>query len=684
MPNQLAETNSPYLLQHKDNPVDWYPWGPEALQKAQEEEKPIFLSIGYAACHWCHVMAHESFEDPQIAALLNEHFVNIKVDREERPDLDHIYMQAVVALTGHGGWPMSVFLTPSGEPFYGGTYFPPEPRHNMPSFRQVITALADTWQEKRADVLNSSAQIAQQLQAHAARQSSAAEAPLSKSTLTEGVESLFTGYDWQYGGWGQAPKFPQGMAIDFLLTQAARGNRDAKDTALHALDSMALGGMYDLVGGGFARYSVDNLWLVPHFEKMLYDNALLARAYLHAYLLTGDATYRRVCEKTLNFVLREMTHPEGGFYASLDADSDGEEGKFYLWTLEQIQDVLSDPEETQFFVDAHGITKEGNFEGKTVLQRAVSDQELASKYDLTAPEVPRRLEPLYAKLLEARAERVRPGTDDKILTAWNGLMMVVFAEAGRYLERPDYTRAAVRNADFLIENLWGEDQQLHRAWRQGSARHRAYLEDHAALILGLIALYQSQSDQVYFQKAAGFMEEMLAHYQDPAGGFFDTRDDQTDLLYRPKDLQDNATPSGNALAATALLTMSAYTNRRDWQNLAQDMLGAQEDQLTRYPVGFGQWLLAADLAVGPLREVALLGSPDDPRTEQLQGVLWEAYRPRTMVAQSAFPPPPEAPPLLNNRPLLEEKPTVYVCENFTCQLPVQQPEALRDQLKETS
>ncbi|NUM49280.1 MAG: thioredoxin domain-containing protein, partial [Anaerolineales bacterium] len=429
MPNRLAHENSPYLLQHQHNPVDWYPWGSEALERAKREDKPIFLSIGYAACHWCHVMEHESFIDPRTAALMNEHFINIKVDREERPDLDGIYMQAVVAMTGSGGWPMSVFLTPDGVPFYGGTYFPPARRYNMPAFTEVLAAIANTWENDRARALRSGEQLKTHLQQEMRPLPTAVA--LSPETAQQAAMGLAQSYDWKNGGWGQAPKFPQPMTIDFLLNRATRGDKFALEIATHALDAMAKGGMYDVVGGGFARYSVDDRWLVPHFEKMLYDNAQLARVYLHAYLITKNAFYRRIVEETLDFVIRELTHPDGGIYSSLDADSEGEEGKFYIWTLEEIRDVLR--EEADFFIAAYHVTEGGNFEGHTVLQRALSDEELAEQFALPVEKVTPRLQAAHARLLKRRAGRIRPGTDDKVLTAWNGLMLLAFAEAGRYL-----------------------------------------------------------------------------------------------------------------------------------------------------------------------------------------------------------------------------------------------------------
>lgn len=678
MSNRLANENSPYLLQHATNPVNWYPWGEEALEKARREDKPIFLSVGYAACHWCHVMEHESFEDADTAEIMNQHFVNIKVDREERPDIDAIYMQAVVAMTGQGGWPMSVFLTPEGKPFYGGTYFPPEPRYRMPAFRQVLLSIAQIWRDERGKILHSTQTLTQQLQ-QTLRAPNTAENGISLQTLEQAATQLAQTYDEQYGGWGQAPKFPQPMAIEFLLRQATRGNQKALEIATHALRAMAKGGIYDVVGGGFARYSVDTHWLVPHFEKMLYDNAQLALVYLHAYLLTKDAFFRRICQETLDFILREMTHPQGGFYSSLDADSEGEEGKFYVWTHEQIQEAIADPQDVVFFIAAYGVKRSGNFEGKNILQRVLNDAQLADEFDFPLDAVPRKLAQQHALLLEKRAGRIRPGADDKILTFWNALMLTAFAEAGRYLYRNDYTQVARRNAAFLLENLYRQGRLL-RSWRNGQAKHNAYLEDYASLILALLALYQTDSNLRWYTQAQKLGDEMLAHFSDPAGGFFDTRDDHEALLLRPKGLQDNATPSGNALAATALLQLAAYGLNTQWYDRAETMLAALAPNMARYPTGFAQWLCASDQAIGPSTEVAIIGAYDDPNTHQLLAALWQTYRPRTLAAHSADPAPATIPEILKNRPPKNQRATAYVCRGFTCQNPVNDPAEMLAQL----
>jgi uncharacterized protein YyaL (SSP411 family) len=680
MPNHLIYENSPYLLQHADNPVDWYPWGTEALEKAQTEDKPIFLSIGYAACHWCHVMAHESFEDLATAKLMNTNFVNIKVDREERLDLDSIYMSFIIATNGQGGWPMSVFLTPEGKPFYGGTYYPPTRHHNLPAFREVLETVARLWGSDRAALLSSSENLTRSLQTRPAIQPSMDV--LSPMVLEQATHTIAQSYDWQNGGWGGAPKFPQPMLIEFLLRQGSSGDHTSLDMGTHALQSMALGGMYDVLGGGFARYSVDPTWLIPHFEKMLYDNAQLVLTYLHAHLLTGKPAFREICEATLDFVLREMTHPQGGFYSSLDADSEGEEGKYYLWTQEEIRSILADPQEADLFMTAYGVSEQGNFEGSNILRKTQPDGFLAEQFHLPVDKMPTRLADLRARLLAKRSQRVRPNTDDKVLVSWNALMLTSFAEAGRALGKHEYIEAAIRNGDFILGNMLNEGQLL-RSWRAGVAKHSAYLEDYAGLALGLLCLYQTDPNPRWYQAAVGLIQQVLAHFGDkqgPAGGFFDTRDDHETLLYRPKDLQDNTTPSGNALAAMALLQLAAYEGHSDWRELAVGMLSSNLGMMVRYPSSFAQWLCAADFALGPVQEVAILGDLADPATQSLLQPLWHGFYPHMVLAASPYPPPSGSPALLNDRPLLNGKPTSYVCQDSVCQTPVNDPEAMLAEL----
>ena len=678
MPNRLAGENSPYLLQHADNPVNWFPWGKEALEKAKSENKPIFLSIGYAACHWCHVMAHESFEDEAIAAIMNERFINIKVDREERPDLDSIYMSATQAMTGSGGWPMSVFLTPDLQPFYAGTYFPPVRRYNMPSFREVLLALTGIWQNEPEKVLESGEKITAHIQAQTSP--SQYDFKLTREHLSAVTNALHDGYDWGYGGWGDAPKFPQPMIIEFLLRQATHGNETALKMSKHVLQAMARGGMYDVVGGGFSRYSVDNFWRVPHFEKMLYDNAQLAHAYLHAWQVTREPEFKRVVKETLDFVAREMTHPEGGFYSSLDADSEGEEGKFYVWTRDEIREQLR--ENSDFFETAYGVTQTGNWEGKTVLQRALDDATLAARFKLDPENVPVKLAECHAKLLTARAKRVSPGTDDKILTAWNGLMLATVAEAARIFdgeEEKQYYMMATRSAEFLLSAL-RPNGCLSRSWRDGKAIQEVFLEDYAALILGLLELYQTDFNVRWFASALELADEMIERFKDPEGGFFDTPADGETLVIRPKDLQDNATPSGNAMACEALLKLAAFTDNGTYRDLAETALQSIGEAASRYPTAFAHWLSAADFALDNVKQVAVLGDAQKSNRAALIQVVRSEYRPNVIIAASTYPPADNAPPLLADRPLLNDTATAYVCEGFVCQQPVTQAQDLQQQL----
>ncbi len=677
MVNRLSQENSPYLLQHASNPVDWYPWSDEAFERARREDKPVFLSIGYAACHWCHVMAHESFEDQKIAGIMNDFFINIKVDREERPDLDNIYMGAVVAMTGQGGWPMSVFLTPEGLPFYAGTYFPPVPRYNMPSFRDVLVNVHLAWEQDRPQLLQTGQKVSEYI-----RKSSVVEdlsAQLDPQVLKNAAFALGQSYDWKYGGWGSAPKFPQPMAVEFLLRRAVTGDLFARDIAVHALQMMAHGGMYDVVGGGFARYSTDNYWLVPHFEKMLYDNAQLALAYLHGYLVSGRESFRRVCEETLDFILRELGHPEGGFFSSLDADSEGEEGKYYVWTLEEIQSQFKSSEDVAFLIAAYNITTSGNFNGAHILQRALDDEVLAERFDMGADQVSKRLSKLHKRLHKTRDKRIRPATDDKVLVSWNSLALAAFAEAARYLQRPDYQLAAQRNAAFLLDQLY-EGDRLLRSWRNGRARHNAFLEDYSGLIIGLLTLYQTDLDNRWYLAATKLNEDMIDHYRSGKVGFYDTRTDHDQLITRPRDLQDNATPSGNALAAAALLRLSEYQGNSVFRQKAEAMLAAIQNGAERYPTAFGRWLCEIDFALADAQEVAVLGDLADPQTRSFVTSLWGTYRPNTVLAASPLPLPEGVPALLHDRTLVNDLPTAYICKEFICLNPVTSVDAMLAQL----
>lgn len=680
MSNYLANASSPYLLQHAENPVEWHPWGTEALEKAKAENKPIFLSIGYAACHWCHVMAHESFEDPETAAFMNEHFVNIKVDREERPDLDNIYMQATIAMTGSGGWPMSVFLTPDLKPFYAGTYFPPVRRYNMPSFKEVLAGLSNAWANDRTEVEKTSNKVFEHLDT---KFRSTNEESLTPDHLESIAKAMQGAYYWGTGGWGDAPKFPQPMALEFLLHYSVSTKQiEYLKLIEHCLKVMARGGMYDVVGGGFSRYSTDDHWRVPHFEKMLYDNAQLVRAYLHAWQVTHDPFYKRIVEETLAFIEKEMTHPQGGFYSSLDADSEGEEGKFYVWTLDEIREVLK--EESDFFEAAYGATAKGNWEGKTILQRVLDDTSLAARFKLDPETVPTTLALSHSKLYAARANRIRPGTDDKVLTSWNGLMLAAIAESARVLadvsqQASNYLNLATRNAQFLITNL-RPDGKLRRSWRDGKTTHEVFLEDYAALILGLLELYQTDFNAQWFAAAKELADEMIEKFSDPNGGFFDTPNDGENLLFRPKDVQDNATPSGNALACEALLKLAAYTDDGKYRDIAEKAFGLVTKFVMQYPLGFGRWLTAANLATGKMKQVAAVGEAGDPDFQRLIKAIRAEYRPGMVVAASSVSEKYNPPALLHDRPKMNGKATVYVCEGFVCKQPTTEVGTLIEQL----
>ncbi|MDD5370262.1 MAG: thioredoxin domain-containing protein [Anaerolineaceae bacterium] len=677
MSNALAREISPYLLQHAENPVDWYPWSQSALQKAHREDKPIFLSIGYAACHWCHVMAHESFEDPEIAHLLNQGFVSIKVDREERPDLDALYMAAVVAMTGQGGWPMSLFLTPDGLPFYGGTYFPPKPRYGMPSFRQVLESVIQSWKKERENVYQIGQQVAENLQQ--ATRWDLRPASLQPSFLDQAAHYLVEIYDWENGGWGHAPKFPHPMVLEFLLMRTVRGDSKALEVVRHALDLMSKGGMYDQVGGGFHRYSTDEHWFVPHFEKMLYDNAQLARVYLHAYQITGEVNYRRICEDTLDFIAREMTSSEGGFYSSLDADSEGEEGKYYTWTPLDIQKAVDKPSDRELLIAAYGITESGNFEGRSILRQTLNESMLAQRFQISPDQITEKLTGLLKILRKYREQRVRPITDDKVLVSWNTLTQITFREAGLAFHRADYLDVAMRNIEFILDRLY-QDGRLYRSYRVGRVNHEAGLDDYAGLILALLSAYGADADVRWFTTASQFIQDMQSHFSDPTGGFFDTRDDQEQLLVRPKEMQDNATPSGNALACLALLKFAAYSGASGLRQDAEQLLGSLQEVALRYPTAFGYWLSVMDFAVGPVLQVAILGKQQDPLTRAMQNLVTSNYRPRMVIAISNDPPHQSAPELLQHRSLRNNQTTAYVCEGFVCRMPVNTVADLEEQL----
>jgi uncharacterized protein YyaL (SSP411 family) len=666
MPNRLAQETSPYLLQHRDNPVDWYPWGEEALRKAKAEDKPILLSVGYSACHWCHVMEHESFEDATTAAYMNDHFVPVKVDREERPDIDGIYMQAVQAMTGHGGWPMTVFLDPDGVPFFGGTYFPPESRPGMPSFRQVLEGVVDAWQNRRQEIGSSAQQMLQALES-ASRLPPSREI-VSPQALADAERGLATQYDPVNGGFGGAPKFPPASALEFLMRRMSDRGRDTtklREMVERTLERMAKGGMYDQVGGGFARYSVDAHWMIPHFEKMLYDNALLARTYLHGWQQTGNDYFRRICAETLDWALREMRGPEGGFYSALDADSEGEEGKFYVWTSDELRELLG--ERAEPLIRYWGLDAEPNFEGANVLHVAGDGVDQAL------------LDEARAVLYEARAKRVWPGLDDKRLTAWNALMISALAEAGAVLQRADYLDAARACAVFILEKLRSEDGLLLRTFKDGRASLNAYLEDHAFLAEALLDLYEATFETRWFIEARALADAMLERFRDPEGGFFTTSSDHEQLVTRPKDIQDHPIPSGNSAAAFALLRVTAFTGAREYERPALEVFRQLHETAARIPQAFAHLLQALDFHFTPTREVALVGEDVEP----LASVVRSEFRPAVVVA--AMQPGDEQAqaqiPLLRDRSAVDGRAAAYVCENFVCKLPVTEPEALARELE---
>ena len=677
MANHLRNETSPYLLQHVDNPVDWHPWGGEAMRLAKEQDKPILLSIGYAACHWCHVMSHESFEDEATAAQMNADFINVKVDREERPDIDSIYMQAVNAMTGRGGWPMTVFLTPDGKPFYAGTYFPNEPRHGMPSFSQILTGVTEAWQGDRENVLSSAGEVAQQLQALS---SVSLEAhAVDSEVIQNALRGLGRRFDATWGGFGEPPKFPQPMTIEFLLRASLRGDGgDALEMAEETLQKMAEGGMYDQIGGGFARYSVDHRWLVPHFEKMLYDNAQLARVYLHAWQITGNDFYRRITEETLDYVLLEMRHPDGGFYSSQDADSEGVEGKFYVWSADEVREALGDDADP--FMKVYGVSDEGNWEGHNILNLRLDPKKLAAQLGIEAGSLDARLAAARTKLYELRTKRIWPGLDDKVLTSWNGLMLAAFSEAGQALRRPDYIEAAQSNAEFVYRTMRRDSGRLLRTWKAGSdPKYNAYLEDYAYLADGLLALYEATFEARWLDWARELAELMLTHFRDTKnGGFFDTSDDHEQLIHRPKDLQDNAVPSGNSMAASVFTRLSLLTGNGEYWQVAEQSTATMSQFMSQYPSGFGEWLNVASFMLSEPREIALVGS--DEEIAPLLDAVRDGYRPFQVVAageeggQGGVP-------LLENRTRIDGKGTAYVCRQFVCQAPVTDPRELARQLE---
>lgn len=686
--NRLASESSPYLLQHASNPVDWYPWGEEAIQAAKDRDCPIFLSIGYSACHWCHVMEHESFDNAQIAEFMNAHFVNIKVDREERPDLDQIYMSSVLAMTGRGGWPMSVFLTHDLKPFFCGTYWPPEARMGMPGFRQILTRLRDAWHDRRKDIEHTSGELAAAVQKMNRPQGQSGRP--DEALLNAAMGDLLQAADGTFGGFGSAPKFPHTMDLRLLLRCAYRfQSKEALHVVRLSCDRMAAGGIYDHLGGGFARYSTDAKWLVPHFEKMLYDNALLTTVYAEALQATEQAEYGRVLRETLEYIRREMTLPSGAFCSTQDADSEGEEGRFFVWSRREVEDVLGE-DDAQIFCSAYDVTHHGNWEGTNILNRPRPLRSVAEDHELTREELVKRLGPLKQKLFDHRSQRVPPGTDDKIITAWNGMMVAGMSLASRVLVDRTYAIAAGKACDYVLENMRAADGRLFHTARHNKPTIPAFLDDYACMIDGLIELYQATFDERRIDQAVELADiAMQDFYDGDDGGFFYTSTGQDTPITRIKDSQDGATPSGNSMMATALLKLSCLTSRNDYRDAAEATLSVLNNQLRRAPMSGGQALLAVDHLLSPMLQVVIGSASPQVAESRLLKVISGQFRPGVMVAwrgsnsdlntQSVH-----LNALFEGRPVPVEGETAWVCTTAGCQLPVHRAEDLDEQLKSLS
>jgi hypothetical protein len=686
--NHLAAESSPYLLQHQNNPVDWYPWGPEALTRAKAENKPIFLSIGYSACHWCHVMEHESFENELIARYLNEHFISIKVDREERPDLDQIYMNAVQLMTGRGGWPMSVFLTPDLKPFFGGTYWPPTARMGMPGFEQVLIAVHDAWTNRRESAEKQAEELTGYL-AEGGQESGVRGQGLDSGRIRELLENagrqLARAFDSRHGGFGQAPKFPHSMDLQLLLRLWKRKpSEETLRMVTLTLDKMAAGGIYDHLAGGFARYSVDERWLVPHFEKMLYDNALLTGAYLDAFQATKEERFARTARETCDYILQYMADPAGGFHSTEDADSEGEEGKFYVWTPSEIKAVLG-IEAGERFCYVYDVSEAGNFEhGQSILNLPKTIEQCSAVKGWNADELKSELAESRAKLLDVRDQRVRPGKDDKILVSWNGMMIDSLARAGVITGERRYIEAASRAATFILREMARPDGRLLHTWRNGQSKLDAYLDDYACLTNSLITLYESTFHEAWIEEGVRLADLMLQHFEDKAGGgFFFTADDHEQLIARNKDFHDASVPSGNGMAATALIRLGKLTGRTEYLESAHRAILAGLPTIERSAMAAGQLLIALDMWLGPMQELVLIGGGDEPANHKAIATLQQSYLPNAVIA---FRPADEQSalldPLFAGRTAHGGEPTLYVCENFSCQAPVSGLEAVQATLRD--
>ena len=678
MPNRLAKETSPYLLQHAENPVDWYPWGDEAFEAARERGVPVLLSVGYSSCHWCHVMERESFENHQIAAMMNDRFVSIKVDREERPDVDSVYMTAVQAMTGQGGWPMTVFMTADGEPFYGGTYFPPDDRGGLPAFPRVLDVISDAFTNRRMEVLSSGRQLAERIRQTFTARTDAE--PLTDGVLRAAFGGLRSQFDDQSGGFGLQPKFPQPSALEFLLRYHARtGSPDALEMVELTLDRMAAGGIHDQIGGGFHRYSTDAYWIVPHFEKMLYDNALLARLYTRAYQVTGSMPYARVAQGIVDYVLREMTSESGGFYSAQDADSEGVEGKFFVWRPEELTRILG-PDDAQVVADYYGVTSAGNFEGRTILTVPNDPADVAAHHSMSVQDLDLLIKSSNAKLLATRSERVPPMTDTKIIVSWNGLMLAALAEAGAVFDRDDYLDDARANADFLLDRMM-DDGRLRRTDSRSPNGALGFLDDHAALIDGLLALHRADGGHRWLIEAEALARKAIGLFWDPVSQqLFDTGRDQESLIVRPRDVMDNPSPSGHSMMADTLLRLSTITGDSDMRSIATKSLRAVRAVMAQFPTGAGHWLCTLDSYLSDSTEVVVMTRPGYEGPRALLRRLASRYQPGLVVAASSDTGSAPNWPVFQGRSATDGQPTAYVCRNYACQLPTTNPDVMLSQL----
>ena len=678
--NNLINETSPYLLQHAHNPVNWYPWDEEALTISKTEDKPILLSIGYSACHWCHVMERESFENPDIAALMNEHFVNIKVDREERPDLDAVYMEAVQMLTGSGGWPMTVFLTPEGKPFYGGTYFPPVDQSGMPGFPRLLTSVSQAYHNNKSEIERVTSQLTEQMGRNGSM--SAGVTPLTIDILHQAYNALAGNFDYQNGGFGNAPKFPQPMTPEFLLHYHSHNyNPRALEMVEFTLEKMAYGGMYDQVGGGFHRYSTDSYWLVPHFEKMLYDNALIAKLYVHAYQITKKPLYKRIAEETIDYVLREMTSPLGGFYSAQDADSEGVEGKFFVWSRVEIIEALGE-HAGDIFSRFYNVSDRGNFEGQNILNMSKSEEEFATDNAIDLDELATILNKGKSALLEIREKRIHPLLDDKVLASWNGLMIKTLSEAGSALNREDYIEAARKCAEFILTELRDGDRLL-RTYRNGTAKLLGYLEDYSFIADGLIALYENTFEDYWLKNAIAMSDNMINLFWDETlGGFYDTGHDHETLVVRPRDIFDNAQPCGGSIASDVMIRLAVITDNDDYLQKGVTPLRGLHQLMARAPSGTAHWLSVLDFHIHTPKEIAIIGDKTDQATTELKEIVFHTYLPNKIVVGRHGSDTGISSPLLDGKEKQNDKPTVYVCENYTCLNPTNDPQTLLTQLSD--